>query len=41
VADLGLSLCKYGAMDISLNYGGRFGSNSTTHGGWLRLEWKF
>jgi len=24
-----------------LNYGGRFGSNSTTHGGWLRLEWKF
>jgi len=41
VADLGLSLCKYGNMDLSLNYGGRFGSNSTTHGGWLRLEWKF
>jgi outer membrane autotransporter protein len=41
VADLGLSLCKYGAMDISLNYGGRFGSNSTTHGGWLRVEWKY
>ena len=41
VADLGLSLYNMNDMDISLNYGGRFSDNSTTHGGWLRLEWKF
>jgi len=41
VADLGLTLYKLNNMDISLNYSGRFSDNSTTHGGWLRLEWKF
>ena len=41
VADLGLSLYNMNDMDISLNYGGRFSDNSTTHGGWLRLEWRF
>jgi len=41
VADLGLSLYNMNDMDISLNYGGRFSDNSTTHGGWLRLQWRF
>ena len=41
VADLGLSLYRANNMDISLYYSGRFSDSSTTHGGWLRLEWKF
>ena len=41
VADLGLSLYKLNNMDISLNYSGRFSDNSTSHGGWLRLQWEF
>ncbi len=41
VADLGLSLYKLNNMDISLSYSGRFSDNSTSHGGWLRLQWEF
>ncbi len=41
VADIGMSLYKLNNMDISLNYSGRFSDNSTSHGGWLRLQWEF
>ena len=40
VADLGFSLYNRNNMDISLNYNGRFSDSSTSHGGWLRLQWK-
>jgi uncharacterized protein with beta-barrel porin domain len=41
VADLGLSLYNKNNMDISLNYNGRFSDSSTSHGGWLRLQWRY
>ena len=41
VADIGMSLYKFNNMDISLNYSGRFSDNSTSHGGWIRLQWEF
>jgi len=40
VADLGMTLYTAGNFDMSLNYNGRFGDDSYSHGGWLRLEWK-
>ena len=39
-ADLGMTLYSAGNFDMSLNYNGRFGDDSESHGGWLRLEWK-
>ena len=39
-ADLGMTLYTAGNFDMSLNYNGRFGDDSESHGGWLRLEWK-
>lgn len=39
-ADLGMTLYTAGNFDMSLNYNGRFGDDSDSHGGWLRLEWK-
>jgi hypothetical protein len=41
VADIGMSLYKFNNMEISLNYSGRFSDNSTSHGGWIRLQWEF
>ena len=40
VADLGMTLYSAGNFDMSLSYNGRFGDNTDSHGGWLRLEWK-
>ncbi len=40
VTDLGLSLYRSNGFGMSLNYTGRFGDNSDSHGGWLRLDWK-
>jgi len=40
VADLGMTLYSAGNFDMSLNYNGRFGDDTDSHGGWLRLEWK-
>jgi hypothetical protein len=41
VVDAGVTLYNAKNFDISLNYNGRFGDNTDSHGGWLRLEWKF
>lgn len=40
VTDLGMSLYRSNGFGMSLNYTGRFGDNSDSHGGWLRLDWK-
>jgi len=40
VADLGMTLYSARNFDMSLSYNGRFGDNTDSHGGWLRLEWK-
>ena len=39
-ADLGMTLYSAGNFDMSLSYNGRFGDDTDSHGGWLRLEWK-
>ncbi len=41
VVDLGVSLYTAGDTEISLNYNGRFGDNSDSHGAWLRFMKKF
>lgn len=41
VVDAGVTLYNAKNFDISLNYNGRFGDNTDSQGGWLRLEWKF
>ena len=40
VADLGMTLYSADNFNVSLSYNGRFGDNTDSHGGWLRLEWK-
>jgi hypothetical protein len=41
VVDAGVTLYNAKNFDVSLNYNGRFGNNTDSQGGWLRLEWKF
>jgi outer membrane autotransporter protein len=41
LADLGVTIYNVNNLDISLNYSGRFGDHSSSHGGWLRFEWEF
>ena len=40
VADLGMTLYSADNFNVSLSYNGRFGDDTDSHGGWLRLEWK-